>query len=81
MKQVYEHVSFVFQFAHQDHDLGASDVEKYMPWPLQPAGLGGQPHSAAFVSDATKISELVVLAGIQVRARLSRSKPQLALCG
>ena len=24
-------------FAHQDDDLGASDVEKYMPWPLQPA--------------------------------------------
>lgn len=37
LKQVYEAVSFVFQFAYPDENLAASDVGKFMPWPLGPA--------------------------------------------
>ena len=37
VRQVYEHVSFVFQLPHQDENLAASDLEKYMTWLLQPA--------------------------------------------
>lgn len=37
VQQMYEPVSFVFQFAYQDENLAALDAEKYMPWPLGPA--------------------------------------------
>mmetsp|Transcript_22376 Transcript_22376/g.59146 ORF Transcript_22376/g.59146 Transcript_22376/m.59146 type:complete len:360 (-) Transcript_22376:136-1215(-) len=37
VQQMYESVSFVFQFAYQDENLAVLDAEKYMPWPLGPA--------------------------------------------
>jgi hypothetical protein len=37
LKQTYEPVSFVFQFAYPDENLAAVNSEKFMPWPLGPA--------------------------------------------